>query len=193
MLQMTIFGFNTDVKHGDVVYHVQTEARPRDLLLQTLVFLKGQCVSKRASSYARKTVEPGFSEQEIHELLKTQHRQAIEAIQQGSLSSVAGSGHVEDVDGTGLSLNCISADSDGAALRLAIEVRDQGRTVQGARIVVTETEPGVASTDTWAETDDKGLAGITVPLSGEIAQDPAVMVRATHQDKSVTRRIRFRP
>ena len=35
---MTIFGFNTDVKLADVVYHVQSEARQQDLLLQTLIF-----------------------------------------------------------------------------------------------------------------------------------------------------------
>ena len=30
-----VFGFNTDVKHQDTIYHVQSEAREADLLLQT--------------------------------------------------------------------------------------------------------------------------------------------------------------
>jgi hypothetical protein len=30
-----IFGFNTDVKHGDTIYHVQSEARESEKLLQT--------------------------------------------------------------------------------------------------------------------------------------------------------------
>ena len=57
---MTIFGFNTDVKLADVVYHVQSEARQNDLLLQTLVFVKGQCVGKQAFSYAHEISQSGL-------------------------------------------------------------------------------------------------------------------------------------
>jgi hypothetical protein len=35
-----IFGFNTDVKHGDTIYHVQSEARESELLLQSQVFVR---------------------------------------------------------------------------------------------------------------------------------------------------------
>ena len=47
-----IFGFNTDVKHGDTVYHVQSEARQNEFLFQTQVFVRGRCIGKRATSYA---------------------------------------------------------------------------------------------------------------------------------------------
>ena len=47
-----IFGFNTDIKQGDTVYHVQSEARESELLLQTQVFVRGRCIGKRATSYA---------------------------------------------------------------------------------------------------------------------------------------------
>src|SRR4051795_6016595 len=77
---MTIFGFNTDVKLADVVYHVQSEARQNDLLLQTMVFVKGQCVGKQAFSYANELSSPGFSTEAMHELLKTQHKALIDAI-----------------------------------------------------------------------------------------------------------------
>ena len=39
-----IFGFNTDVKHEETIYHVQSEAREADLLLQTQVFVRGRCI-----------------------------------------------------------------------------------------------------------------------------------------------------
>src|SRR5215831_15757326 len=99
---MTIFGFNTDVKLADVVYHVQSEARQNDLLLQTLVFVKGQCVGKQAFSYAHELAHPGFSTEAIHELLKTQHKAVLDAIQQGRMNSVLGSGNgVPDLGGAG--------------------------------------------------------------------------------------------
>ena len=46
-----IFGFNTDVKHEDTVYHVQSEAREGEQLLQTQVFVRGRCIGKRAIPY----------------------------------------------------------------------------------------------------------------------------------------------
>ena len=47
-----IFGFNTDIRHEDTVYHVQSEAREGEQLLQTQVFVQGRCIGKRAVSYA---------------------------------------------------------------------------------------------------------------------------------------------
>src|SRR5258708_20280012 len=87
---MTIFGFNTDVRHDDTVYHVQSEARQGELLMQTLVFVKGQCIGKRVVSYANNAAEPGFSEDGIHELIKAQPKAVLGAISEGRLDSVLG-------------------------------------------------------------------------------------------------------
>jgi len=58
-----IFGFNTDIKQGDTVYHVQSEARESELLLQTQVFVRGRCIGKRASPYGDK-LAGGFTDQQ---------------------------------------------------------------------------------------------------------------------------------
>ena len=79
---MTIFGFNTDAKVGETVYHVQSEARENDLLLQTQVFVKGHCIGKRASSYAERFVQPEYTIELMHELLKQQHRMVLEAVRE---------------------------------------------------------------------------------------------------------------
>src|SRR4051812_33768104 len=136
---MTIFGFNTDVKLGDVVYHVQSEARQNDLLLQTMVFVKGQCVGKQAFSYAHEISHPGFSTEAMHELLKTQHKAVIDAIQQGQMSAVLGSGaDVQDVGGSGLPLQwklAIPA-HDTPNLPVSFQVLDSGKPASGAEVVV---------------------------------------------------------
>ena len=80
-----IFGFNTDVKHGDTLYHVQSEARQSSHLLQTMVFVSGRCVGKRATSYREYASTPGFSEELMHELLKEQHLFVVDAIKEGKL------------------------------------------------------------------------------------------------------------
>src|SRR5690349_12181548 len=122
---MTIFGFNTDVKLADVVYHVQSEARQQDLLLQTLVFVKGQCVGKQTVSYAEQVSRPEFSTEAIHELLKAQHKNVLEAVQQGKMESLLGSGNeVQDVGGSGLSLTWSVGQSSEAALAVTFRVLD---------------------------------------------------------------------
>src|SRR5438309_9413912 len=137
---MTIFGFNTDVKLADVVYHVQSEARQNDLLLQTMVFVKGQCVGKRAFSYAHEISHPGFSTEAMHELLKTQHKAVIDALQQGQMSSVLGSGaDVQDVGGSGLSLQwkTPAAAGDAADLPVVFQVFDVVEPASGAGAVAS--------------------------------------------------------
>jgi hypothetical protein len=192
---MTIFGFNTDVKLADVVYHVQSEARQNDLLLQTLVFVKGQCVGKQAFSYAHEISHPGFSTEAMHELLKTQHKAVIDAIQQGQMNSVLGSGaDVQDVGGSGLSLQwkTQAAAADASALPVNFQVLDSGKPASGAEIVVR----GVVASDglelARGVADASGTAALSIALTEEVLNRGAVMVQATLNGKSVTRKLRVK-
>src|SRR3954464_11217454 len=109
---MTIFGFNTDAKVGSTVYHVQSEARVNDLLLQTQVWVKGQCIGKRASSYAEKVVQPDFSTEQMHELLKAQHRMMLEAVKEERVQEMfCTDGEVQDVNAGGLSVQWMNSDA----------------------------------------------------------------------------------
>jgi hypothetical protein len=188
---MTIFGFNTDVKFEDVVYHVQSEARQADLLLQTMVFVKGQCVGKRTTSYAHKTIQPGFSEEATHELLKTQHKRMMDMIQQGNVANaLIMTGEVEDIDGDGLSLKWIGSPAlleESLAVKLLVS--DKGTAVSNATVWAMsygEAEPAMILT---ADTDNEGHADLAIPINGQVAEQ-AVMVRAKHGEKSVTRKLR---
>ena len=84
---LVIFGFNTDVKYADTVYHVQSEAREHDLLLQTQVFVKGRCIGKHTTSYAETTKEQGFSEEHTQALLKDQHKYFVTAVREGRIEA----------------------------------------------------------------------------------------------------------
>lgn len=83
-----IFGFNTEVKYADTVYHIQSEVRQKDQLLQTQVFIKGRCVGKHAISIADRAADPDFSEEHLHELLKEQHRSFVVAAREGRLEQM---------------------------------------------------------------------------------------------------------
>src|SRR6202165_3571537 len=82
-----IFGFNTDIKQGDTVYHVQSKPREGELLLQTQVFVRGRCIGKRATPYGDK-LAGGFTDQQKEHGLRDQHRLVLDAIRDGRLDDV---------------------------------------------------------------------------------------------------------
>lgn len=191
---MTIFGFNTDVKCDELLYHVQSEARQNDLLLQTLVFVKGQCVGKHTVSYAQRTLQPDFSERGMHELLKAQHKNVIDAIQQGQLESFLDGGtEIQDVDGSGLSLKWTGAnEGGGGSITATLQVLDSGQPAAGAEIVVRPCIPASSPPLARATCDTSGGAKVEFTLTEELLQDPAVIVEASCGGKSATRKFRFK-
>ncbi len=191
---MTIFGFNTDVKLEDATYHVQSEARQADLLLQTMVFVKGQCVAKRTTSYAQRTIDPGFTEEATHEMLKAQHKTMVETIQQGDVATALTiTGDVEDIEGDGLSLKWTGSPAiqdDVVAVKLLVS--DKGVAVPSAKIWVmhsASTENSMIMT-TVANAD--GYADLLVPINAQLEAEQAVLIRAKHGERSVTRKLRFK-
>lgn len=192
---MTIFGFNTDVKHGETVYHVQTEARPSDLLVQTLVFVKGLCVGKRTVSYAGKASTPEFSDQAIHELLKAQHRTVVDAITAGKMESALGTvGDVQDIGGSGLSLNWIKAEPIGGqtSMNMHFQVTDAGQAVAGAEVVARVGAAADAPVVGRATSDGAGNVEMKIAMTDDLRREAAITVQATHGGKSATRKFRFK-
>ena len=87
---MPIFGFNTDVKVGDTVFHVQTEDRGAgNPVLDTTVYVKGRVLVKRGTSYREFLASPDFSEAQLHAMLEQQHRQIIEEVRTSLLGEIA--------------------------------------------------------------------------------------------------------
>lgn len=192
---MTIFGFNTDVKAGDTVYHVQSEARVQDLLLQTQVFIKGQCVGKRASSYAERSVQLDFSTEEMHEALKSQHRAMLDAVKAGRMTEMfLSDGEVQDINGQGLAVKWLNADSavGSGKVTLRLLVTDGSRPVDGALLTSRLTFESDAPIHSQSMTEENGIGELEIAQPAETAGEIAFLVRAKSDDKSVTRKFRIR-
>ncbi len=189
-----IFGFNSDIRYEGTVYHVQSEARVADLLLQTHIFLGGRCVGKHASSYAEQAIRPGFSEDEVHELLKRQHRYVLDSVREGRLAALlAASAAIEDAGRHGLALEWLNAPngySDGV-LRLRFLVTRQGQRVPGALLTARIGVSAEATVHSKALTGADGIAEISVALDAS-AGEVALLVRATHAGASASRKLRLR-
>ena len=87
-----VFGFNTDIRHGDVVYHVQSELRSVERLLQSQVFVRGRCIGKYAAPLSGVAESADHREQNAHEQLKAQHRNVVDAIREGKLEALLAEG-----------------------------------------------------------------------------------------------------
>ena len=82
-----ITGYNTDVRHGEVVYHVQTEDKgAANPFIESLVYVGGQVLASKRASYADLLAE-GREEKEIVAFMDHQHRTMIAAIRHGKLDA----------------------------------------------------------------------------------------------------------
>ena len=190
-----IFGFNTDVKYGDTVYHVQSEARANDLLLQTQVFVKGRCIGKRAASYADQVTRPGFSEEHMHEMLKAQHRLVLDAVKDGKVEGIVDmNNEIQDVGGRGLSLKWTNPEVvlEGRTVTMKFMVTDGGNAVSGAVVRSRPFLPQETDVASQGNTDPSGALELAVTLDEHGLQEGAVIIQATQGDKSATRKFRLK-
>ncbi|MGH9795382.1 MAG: hypothetical protein ACRD5G_11460 [Candidatus Acidiferrales bacterium] len=82
-----IFGFNTEVRIGSNVFHVQTEdLGAQKHLIETTVYMGGRLVHRRKVSYEELLESPNFSETDVRARLEEQHRDVIEELRSGALT-----------------------------------------------------------------------------------------------------------
>lgn len=192
---MTIFGFNTDAKVGDTIYHVQSEARENDLLLQTQVWVKGQCIGKRASSYAEQRIQPDFCKEKMHELLKAQHRMVLEAVREDRAKDVfCSDGEVQDVNAGGLSIRWTNGDAifPEATANLKLQVLQFHQPFEGALLTSRLEFTPDARIHSQSISEADGGAELEVELPADGTVETAVLIRAKNEDKSVTRKFRLK-
>src|SRR4051812_40519293 len=84
-----ITGFNTDIKHNDKVYHIQTEDKGlQNPYIESLVYVGGEILASKKTSYAEQA-KGGVDEKWIGGLMEQQHRRMIAAIKRGRFDQPA--------------------------------------------------------------------------------------------------------
>jgi hypothetical protein len=84
-----ITGFNTDIKHNDKVYHIQTEDKGlQNPYIESLVYVGGEILASKKTSYAEQA-KTGVDEKWIGSLMEQQHRTMIAAIKRGRFDQPA--------------------------------------------------------------------------------------------------------
>ena len=80
-------GFNTDVRAGERVFHVQTEDRgPAHPRIDTAVYHSGRVVHRLSTDYQEFLTASEFSEEALRQRVHDQHRTVIESLRSGPLA-----------------------------------------------------------------------------------------------------------
>lgn len=190
-----IFGFNTDVKHGDTIYHVQSEAREGELLLQTQVFVRGRCVGKKATSYAASAQQGQFGDSQKEQLLREQHRQVLDAIREGKLESILDRPEPEQLAAVKeLEVQWTNAGSVHAnrSLTMQLRVTEGGSAAPGARLTFRFDRPNAAPFYQQILTDSGGGAEIKIEVEESALPDASVLVQANYEGRTSTRKFVLR-
>jgi len=202
-----IFGFNTDIRHGDTVYHVQSEAREGEQLLQTQVFVQGRCIGKRAVPYAvglpqsenlgSSGARSNSDDQNKEKRLRELHREVLDAIRDGKLDSIFDKRDTPETLAAvkELDLEWINADSvhSSGSLTMQIQVTDGGAGVPGARLTLRFVRPNAAPYYAQVLTDAKGKAEMNVRVEEIELTDSSVLVQASVDGRTATRKFQLRP
>jgi len=85
-----ITGFNTDIRHNEKVYHIQTEDKGlQNPYIESLVYVGGEILASKKTSYADQVKGGGADEKWIGNLMEQQHRTMIAAIKRGRFDNPA--------------------------------------------------------------------------------------------------------
>ena len=172
-----IFGFNTDLRVGHAVYHVQTEDRGEDNpVIDTTIYSKGRILHRRVNSYKEFREAPDFSAAALRQRLEEQHRAIIDELRSGALAfehTEAAPAHAKKPSKArhpahaGIQVQLLNPASwlaaGTATLKLEVKSRDHGKAVHGAEIHVTVTG-AKGPVEFSVKTDHAGHAELAFPL-----------------------------
>ena len=116
-----ITGFNTDIKHNEKVYHVQTEDKGvGNPYIESLVYVGGEILASKKTSYAEQ-LKTGVDEKWIGGLMEQQHRTMIAAIKRGRFDAPADVTKTAPRPGATLSAEASAVLDTGEASPLVID------------------------------------------------------------------------
>lgn len=184
------FGFNSNVRVGETLYHVQTEDRgPSHPFLDTVVYEAGRVIYKKSTSYqdlvALEKTEP--DSQKLHEKLAQQHRDVIAELEAGTLPlNLPPNSHPAtrpEPTMDGLDVRLINPKtwfaSGQATLEIQLRQRSTGREIGGADIDVFLERGKARIPCVQAQADATGRATLTFQMPATAGEGVSLVIRAS--------------
>jgi hypothetical protein len=177
-------GFNTDIKVGEQVFHVQTEDRgPAHPIIDTAVYQNGRILHRRAFNYSELSRSDSFTVEDLRFRVEEQHRAVIEDIRSGVLDTeiASASAATQSSRPGGIQLQLLNPGSWLSAGKVSLEVevsRRADRQPQVGANVEALIEGSLDGTRHAATTDDQGRVRIQFPLPPLGKGDLALVIQA---------------
>jgi len=183
-----LFGHNTNVKVGEITYHVQTEDRGvTNALIDTTVYFHGRVLHRRTNNYFDLLPLNAKSEQSLKQRLDDQHASVVDELRTGALhlplpqETKSPTAAVPKV----LTLVLINSKTwlagKRATLDVSVQNRESGEAVNHARIVA-RIDGAADSKEFKTETGIDGRAQLEFDMPRVSGADPALVIEAMHGD-----------
>jgi hypothetical protein len=175
-------GFNTDVRVGDHVFHVQTEDRgPNHPIIDTTVYQNGRVFHRRSSDYREFRESAEFSDDLLRHRVEEQHRVVIEDLRGGPLAGQMAAALEKASVASGIQVQLLNPGSWLSAGNVSLDVeivRRADRQPQGGIEVQAMIEGALSDGHHAGTTDDQGRVRILFPLPPLGKGDLALVIRA---------------
>lgn len=200
-----ITGYNTDVEHEGVVYHVQTEDKGlQSPIILSLVYTGGAILASKRSPYDD-LIASGFDQNVLVERLQRQHKLICAAINAGRIEDLKRMGEkpapkvatetapasqaaerfsISDDSDEALALTLIDEKQlragESVTLRIQVMKRTDGGREPAAKASITLKTLGSTfqPASTYSTTDSNGRSTISVTLPTFKAGRAAILIRA---------------
>ncbi|MGA9883223.1 MAG: hypothetical protein WBQ34_05855 [Candidatus Acidiferrales bacterium] len=167
-------GFNTDVRVGDQVFHVQTEDRgPSHPAIDTAVYQNGRVLLRRSSSYQEFAASAEFSPVGVRQRVEEQHRAVVQELRSGTIGAPTGPAAPPEAerpkqkDAGGIQVQLLNPQSwlSGGKVSLDLEILRRSDRQPRPGVSIEAGIEGSAAPDRHTSTsDDQGRARIQFPL-----------------------------
>lgn len=192
-----IFGFNTDIRVGKRVYHVQTEDRgAANPVIDTTIYCKGHILHRHVTSYKEFIGAPDFNDEALRRKLEEQHRRFIEELRGGTLKLEAPPAPGAKPAAAGISVQLLNPASwlaaGTATLEIEVRARDSKAPQRDAKVAVSlEGISGPVNFET--ATDAQGRATLTFPMPRLGPGGTELVIRASAGNAADEIRYSLRP
>lgn len=158
-------GFNTDVRVGETVFHVQTEDRgPNRPVIDTVVYQNGRVLYRRTFNYKHFVDSSEFTQEGLRERVEEHHRAVIEDLRAGTLESDDAS---DEARPEGIQVQLLNPESwltaGSISLNLEILQRQDQKPAPGAKVEAL-IEGSLEEKRHSGTTDNKGRVHIRFPM-----------------------------
>jgi len=192
-------GFNSDIRLGDALLHVQTEDRgAHHPLVDTTVYAQGQVLHRRTTNYQDLFEGESVNQAALAERVERQHREVIEELRSGrlKLGLPAAAPQPPAAPPSKLAVQLLNPASwlAAGAATLQIEVREKTSGEPAAFCNIEVTLEGAQEPALYlACTDSQGRAELSFPLPQLSPEGAALVIRAVSASGNEEIRYQLRP